>query len=283
MNAVHKPGSDRGFTLVELLVVIGIVAILAALLLPALGRAKEQARIAQCLGNLRQLGLGVKMYVDDHNATLPPRDSDQSGKPGPFESYALGLGGNDPEPAHGFMARATSRPLYQYLGKSEVCRCPADQGQNEGWLDYFHDNGLWKPSNFQALGCSYRLNASLWGNSTLQPAEDPDANLAMKKEGWVPEPSRFILMHEPPAFWYDNYYHWHRACGGTTVNPINLEQDGQPFISPILFVDGHSHSFDFSRALKSNPNPAYPMEPTKDWVWYKPAQVTPTVGPPPPP
>src|SRR5262249_35774939 len=128
---------------------------------------------------------------------------------------------------------------------------------------------------FQALGCSYRFNASLWGNGTLQPPDDPDANLAMKKESWVPEPSRFIMMHEPPALWYDNYYHWHRARGSTTVYPSYMMADGQPFISPILFVDGHSRSFDFSRALKCNPDPNFPMEPTKDWIWYKPGTSAP--------
>jgi len=270
MKSAFKGRSGSGFTLIELLVVIAIIAILAALLLPALGRAKEHTQISQCLSNLRQLGLGVKMYADDHGATFPCRDSIQSGKPGAFENYALGLGGNDPKPRHSFMARATARPLYQYLGRSAVCRCPADKGQDEGWLDFFRDSGHWKPSNFEALGCSYRLNSSFWGNDTLQTADDPDANVAGKKEDWVPTPSRFILMHEPPAFWYNNYYHWHYSRGPTTVAPPDLPADGQRFISPILFVDGHSASFDFTRALRDPPGPGDPMEPTKDWVWYKP-------------
>jgi hypothetical protein len=81
-----------------------------------------------------------------------------------------------------------------------------------------------------------------------------------------------IVVHEPPAFWYNNYYHWHSARGPTTVLPGQLGEDGQKFISPILFADGHSASHDFTRALKTNP--AFPMEPTKDWYWYEPKAMT---------
>lgn len=86
--------SKSGFTLIELLVVVAIIAILAAMLLPALAKAKEQAKRAVCITNLKQIGLAVEIYAQDYDKQFPYglayfAGTANEGKPTANDSYML--------------------------------------------------------------------------------------------------------------------------------------------------------------------------------------------------
>jgi prepilin-type N-terminal cleavage/methylation domain-containing protein/prepilin-type processing-associated H-X9-DG protein len=70
-----RSGIPKAFTLIELLVVIAIIGILASLLLPAMARAKDKAHDTRCINNLKQLGIAVFMYADEHEGILPAAET----------------------------------------------------------------------------------------------------------------------------------------------------------------------------------------------------------------
>jgi len=269
---------SRGFTLVELLVVIAIIGILASMLLPSLAGAKERAHVATCINNLRQMGIAVKVYVEDHESRYPPESVPEvdpvNGQPGTELKYAAyTLGGKQPK---GDLLKvypsAQARSLYRYMAPSEVYRCPRDKGQA---ILSCATVTKQVPSNYETAGCSYHYNAG--GPTTLADGgfrllRNP-GGLAGQSDDWAPSPSLYILLHEPPARIYGcletgpRWYQWHMNKGQTEF--MDPQRAPREFRSPVGFVDGHVKFHDFSKSLTEDPY--YPYEATKEWMWYKPA------------
>jgi prepilin-type N-terminal cleavage/methylation domain-containing protein len=126
------PHGENGFTLIELLVVIAIIGILAAMVFPVFARARESARKAVCLSNVKNIALAIQMYLADNNDTLPPGEHRQE----VLDYWAAGPGGGtdvcgvetDYLPTYGWWTNPYVKwpvVLDEYVKNRDVWRCPS--------------------------------------------------------------------------------------------------------------------------------------------------------------
>jgi len=217
----------RGFTVIELLVVIVIVALMAALLLPALGKAKEQGRSSVCRNNMRQIALSMTLYADDNSDYLPwPGDVDRNWQPdwvfgGQPDTYPesperwKGLGFGFHAESGSIFSHATGLPRIlphhdSYAGKFRIYRCPSTGALGE------------------ALRVNFSMNEELDPRTELTKAVPEGVKIAN-----VASPTqKVLLVNEDPVTMKNASFAPEGAAGSGNF----VIHDGRVNIG---FIDGH--------------------------------------------
>ncbi len=232
----------NGFTLIELLVVIAIIAILAAILFPVFARAREQARSISCISNVKQLGLGLIMYISDYDYAYPM----------PSAEAADAVGDSMCELANGgHWNNAITDASLRYLETNSV------YGQ---LFPYIKNRQIWKcPSDSTVTGTP-RVGQVRWSSYHYRFTLDARASHPWITGEWrhtpyfesdMLFPSRFFSFHE---FWT---FHDNRLAPLPRLN----NADGWPGDAKInlVFLDGHAKTMTVDASL-------YPQ--SWGWVGY---------------
>ncbi|HWD19899.1 MAG TPA: prepilin-type N-terminal cleavage/methylation domain-containing protein [Verrucomicrobiae bacterium] len=182
----------RGFTLIELLVTIAIIALLAALLLPALSNAKASSREVSCLQNLRQLEAAYQMYATDNGEKLVPNIPALASPSVSQDAAITWVQGNMTLPTDtGNSSNIVAGKLFAYAPQLGTYRCPADQTPTNKVLRVrSYSMNSWAGSRFmvsEEKGTTFRTfvtGADLAGAPTSQTWILADENETTLNDGW---------------------------------------------------------------------------------------------------
>ena len=229
-----------GFTLVELLVVIAVIAILASLLLPTLAKAKNKGQGARCLSNTRQIGLASMMYGNDWEDRLPDKDWQQ----GPYRNAQQKSCGGE-------WLWTPAIQLDQYLKAPLVWVCPS-KGRG---LIYATEPGTFDPSytgflsyGFNYIGC-YGLDYSKATPAFRKYSSiaEPTRTVAMAEIGGSSDPKQIGGVGDASAdgawldeWWALNSYPNNSSPKGGTNHRFQSQYAKHNRRVDLVFLDGHS-------------------------------------------
>ena len=257
------PRRMRGFTLIELLVVIAIIAILAAILFPVFASAREKARQTACLSNMRQLGLGLLQYVQDHDET------------GPLSSD---LGGNE----EFYVVTAQLQPYMKSFG---ICKCP-DSPYPEGTAQYLAAENPWtnymSPPDDPCLGLPHSTAGAAKFYNDVYPPTDYQYNQSLKQyanTGCTTKSgaTTHVLLYNIPGMTSEAKavfmtdlpnmnFQWPFYNPPSWGSPAPSGPDGRHVNgSNCAFMDGHAHWFP---GTVLNPQSLFGANTNKDWQYW---------------